>query len=227
MANTKASELPSAAALSGDEFMAGVQGGLDRKITARQIADISSAAPAPRPPWVKRVASEWKNVSVSSAGVTASSLRANPFLTQGLEVTAIDYHIQGSVAAGAQIFLGVYASDPATGLPTDRLWESGAIDLSGSGARTQTVTGVPVSARRVWVATYITGSAQFVTGAPSGEAERVFGVPTSLALNSPIQALVSSATWSGSMPSPFPYADGGLTAGGNVPLTFLRLAVPS
>lgn len=190
---------------------------------------VGAASYQPKPPWVKRLSSRWRNATSASGAATAASLRLIPFTAQQeLEITGVDYWVQGSVTAGSQIFFGIYEADETTGLPTTKLWESGAISLTAGGGFTAAVTGLTSPPKRVWIATYISSGSttQFVTGAISGDAEREFGVPVSMSVNAQIVALLATNTWAGSMPTALTFGSAAFTTGGNVPNTFLRLAAP-
>lgn len=185
----------------------------------------------PEPPWTKRVCSRWKSGGGSSAQITATSMRAQPFNTMGRKISAVEFHVQGSISAGQLLHIGIYNSDPVTGMPTSLLWaNASAYDLTAGGAGTKSIsTGVLTPANdRVWVMYYLTaGSTQFAIGGASGIAEREFGLSPGGGVNANVQALLGSGSWPGSMPATFPYAsDGsGLSTAGNYINFFLSLPV--
>lgn len=185
----------------------------------------------PEPPWAKRVCSRWKSGGGSSAQVTATSMRAQPFNTMGRGISAVEFHIQGSITAGQLLSVGIYDSDPMTGMPTTLLWESLDFNLTTAGAGTKSIpTGTLTPANdRVWVVYYLTaGSTQFVIGGSSGIAEREFGLSPGGGVNTNVQALLAPGSWTGAFPTTFPYAaDGsGLSVAGNYINFFLNLPVP-
>lgn len=185
----------------------------------------------PRPPWVKRIASDWRNVTSASGAATAASLRLIPFTSQGLEITAVDFHVQGSITSGTTVFLAIYAADEITGLPAEKLWDNAAGQLiTAAGAVSVAVSGLSSPPKSVWVATYISAGSttQFVTGAVTGDAEREFGIPTGMALNAQIVALLASNAWSGAMPATISWnATTPFTTSGNVINSLLRMAAPA
>lgn len=187
------------------------------------------AVRAMRPPWARKIASDWRTNTVSSAVCTAASLRAVPFsAVDNLDISAIEFYVQGSVTAGATMDIGIYDADPVTGMPTNLLW-SNTYSLTSSGNKSVSISPSITNKTRVWVAHYIsTGSTQFAVGAASGDAHRQLGLPVSTATNTSIISLIGNGVWNNEMPATFPFAADGtaVTTGGNIPQFNLVLDAP-
>lgn len=232
MADAKISGLPAAPVPSRGNWLVPVAKGVASGDTVSVPLDDLlplSAAHRFRPPWSRKIGSDWKSNSAASAAMTASSLRAQPFTwVDGLTITAVEYYVQGSVTSGQILHVGIYEEDPDTGLPGALIW-SDSVTLTTAGNKQFAVSPNITARRGVWVASYLTaGSTQFVGGGQSGNAHVQMGLPSSTAINTAINSLLSNGAWGGSMPSTFPFATDGsaLTTGGAVPQFALVLAAP-
>ena len=84
---------------------------------------------------------------------------AHPFYipSSGMNCDAIGLRVRLD-SPGAILRLGLYASDPSTGYPTDLIVDAGTVDCSTAGNKAATFTAVDLPPGLVWIAQHCTGA---------------------------------------------------------------------